>query len=50
MAVMDNPIKADCRFWHETGLVNHDFSPEVKLGIVKKAFSKIMFNILKRVM
>ena len=50
MAVMDNPIKADCRFWHETGLVNHDFSPEVKLGIVKKAFSKIMFNVLKRVM
>ena len=49
MAVMDNPIKADCRFWYETGLVNHDFSPEVKLGIVKKAFSKIMFAILKRV-
>ena len=49
MAVMDNPIKADCIFWHETGLVNHDFSPEVKLGIVKKAFSKIMFAILKRV-
>ena len=49
MALKDNPIEADCRFWHETGLVNHDFSPEVKLGFIKKVFSKIMFTILKRV-
>lgn len=50
MAVSDDPIEIDSKFWHETGLVNHDFAPEVNLGIVKKAFAKIMFNILKRVM
>lgn len=50
MALSDEPIKADKEFWFDTGLVNHDFSPDVKLGPVKKIFSKIMFNILKRVM
>lgn len=49
MALSQVPIKADEKYWRETGLVNHDFSPQVKLGIVKKAFSKIMFAILKRV-
>ncbi len=50
MAFSDNGIPADVRFWHETGLVNHDFGPEIKLGIIKKIFSKLMFKILKRVM
>ena len=49
MAFKDDGIPADIRFWHETGLVNHDFGPEVKLGIVKKLFSKVMFKILKKV-
>ena len=47
---LDGGIPADKEFWHETGLVNHDFSTDVKLGAVKKLFSKIMFAILKRVM
>ena len=50
MALMEDPIEADKKYWFETGLVNHDFAPEVKLGIIKKTFSKIMFAILKRVM
>ena len=50
MALVDDPIEADKKYWLETGLVNHDFAPEVKLGIIKKTFSKIMFAILKKVM
>ena len=47
MALQDDHIEADEKYWHETGLVNHDFSPDVKLGFVKKIFAKLMFNILK---
>lgn len=50
MALKDDHIEPDIKYWHETGLVNHDFAPEVKLGLFKKIFSKLMFNILKRVM
>lgn len=42
-------IEPDSRYWNDTGLINHDFAPEVKLGIIKKIFSKAMFAILKRV-
>ena len=49
MALSDDPIEPDKKYWHDTGLVNHDFAPQVKLGIFKKLFSKIMFMILKRV-
>jgi multimeric flavodoxin WrbA len=50
MAVSEDPMKADEKYWKSTGLVNHDFSPEVKLNVIKKLFSKAMFLILKRVM
>lgn len=50
MALKKDGIPADVKYWNETGFINHDFSPEVKLGLFKKAFSKLMFNILKRVM
>lgn len=43
-------IEVDKEYWVETGLVNQDFAPEVKLNIVKKVFSKMMFFVLKRVM
>ena len=43
-------IAKDIEFWHNTGLINHDFAPEVKLNLFKKVFSKLMFFILKRVM
>lgn len=49
MAFSDNPLKADKEFWFKTGLVNHDFSPEIRLNVFKKLFSKLMFLILKRV-
>ncbi len=49
MAFKEEGIPADIKFWHEKGLVNQDFGAEVKLGIFKKLFSKIMFNVLKRV-
>ena len=49
MVLSDDPIPADKKFWFDTGLVNHDFSPDVKLGFVKRIFSKVMFTILKRV-
>lgn len=50
MAVSKDPIEADRDYWLKTDLVNHDFAPEVKLNIVKKLFSKLMFFIFKRVM
>ena len=49
MALSDDPIEADRKFWFENDLINHDFSPEVELNIFKKLFSKAMFFILKRV-
>lgn len=49
MAKTENPIPADNEFWHKTGLANHDFSPDVKLGIFKTLFSKLMFGIMRRV-
>lgn len=50
LALSEDPIKPDKEFWFSTGLVKHDFAPEVKLNIVKKVFAKLMFFVLKRVM
>ena len=47
MAQTDDAIKADRKYWIETDLINQDFSPEVKLGLLKTVFSKIMCNIFK---
>ncbi len=47
MAFTDNSIEADTEFWKNTGLINEDFAPEVKLNIIKKLFSKIMFRFFK---
>lgn len=49
MAQISEPIEADRKFWFETGLVNQDFSPDVKLGVFKTLFSKMMGFVLKRV-
>ena len=49
MALSKDPIEADKQYWFETGLVNHDFAPEVNLNVLKKLFAKLMFFILKRV-
>jgi multimeric flavodoxin WrbA len=49
MAVSEAPLKADEEFWYKTDLVSHDFSPDVKLGIAKRALSKVMFAFLKKV-
>lgn len=48
MAMTENPIEADKEFWFKTGLVNYEFSPSVKLNIVKRLFGKLMFFIFKR--
>ncbi len=50
MAFTEDPIKTDKEYWFTTGLVNHDYGPEVNLNIVKKAFSKVMFKIFRKVM
>ena len=49
MAVSKNPIEADRKYWFENDLISHDFAPEVKLNILKKAFSKLMFFVMKKV-
>ena len=43
-------MKKDKEYWENSGLVNHEFAPEVNLGIFKSAFAKIMYFILKKVM
>lgn len=43
-------FELDNKYWTETGLIDNDFAPEVPLGLPKKAFAKVMFAILKRVM
>jgi len=48
MANTDEPIKPDVEYWNETGLINEDFSPDVKLNFIKKGFSKLMFFILSK--
>ena len=50
MALSKDPIEADRKYWLRTDLVNQDFAPQVKLNIVKKSFSKLMFFIFKRIM
>ena len=50
LACSKDPIKADKEYWFKTGLVNYDFGPGVKLNIIKKALSKVMFFIFRKVM
>lgn len=45
MAKTEN-IKRDTEYWNNTGLINHEFSPEIKLNIIKKIFGKIIYSIL----
>ena len=49
MAFTKDPINADKEYWFSTGLTNYDYGPDVDLNIIKKAFSKIMFIILRKV-
>lgn len=50
LAVTKDYNEIDKKYWYETGLVNHEFAPEIKLGVFKKLISKIMFAVLKKVM
>ncbi|WP_405304078.1 flavodoxin family protein [Methanobrevibacter sp.] len=50
MASSSDPIEADKKYWETSGLINHEFSPDVKLNPVKKAFAKVMYSIMKKVM
>lgn len=50
MAFTKDPIKADKEYWFNTSLVNYDYGPNVDLNIVKKAFSRVMFFIFRRIM
>lgn len=50
MAKTKDPIKADKEYWERTGLVNYEFAPAIKLNPIKKAFGKLMFFIMKKVM
>lgn len=48
MALSKDPIEADKEYWFKTGLVNHDFAPNVKLNVVKKAVSKVLFFFMRK--
>ena len=50
LAFTKDPIKADKEYWFNTGLVNYDYGPDIDLNIIKKAFSKILFFIFRKIM
>lgn len=50
LAFTEDPIKADRDYWFNTGLVNYDYGPGVNLNIIKKAFSKTMFFMFRKIM
>ena len=49
-ALNEDHLEPDKKYWRETGLVDNDYAPEVKLGVVKKLFSKLMFAVFKKIM
>ena len=49
MSGLENPIEADAKYWNETGLINYEFAPNVKLNIVKRIFAKLMYFIFKKI-
>ena len=50
LAISKDPIMADHEYWLNTGLVNHDFGFGVKLNFIKKASSRILFIIFRKIM
>ncbi len=42
-------LKADYEYWEITGLKYHEFSPTIKLPLIKKAYAKLLHSILSRV-
>lgn len=42
-------IKADTEDWNSTGLIKYEFSPSIKLNIIKKIFGKIIYSIFLKV-
>lgn len=49
-ALNEDHLEPDKKYWRESGLIDNDFAPEVKLGVFKKIFSKLMFAIFKKIM
>ena len=47
-ALNEDHIERDRQYWRETGLINHDFAPEVKLGIFKTLIAKISLTLFKK--
>lgn len=45
----NDPNSADYKYWQESGLVNHVFSPKVKTGFVKKTFGNIINGLISKI-
>ena len=41
-----NTIKRDNKYWTETGLINHEYSPDVPCNAIKKLIMKIFYRIM----
>ena len=50
LASSNDPIIADKIYWENSGLIEHEFSPVVKLNPIKKAFAKVIYSVMKKVM
>ncbi len=47
---LSTPENADGRYWLESGLARHAYSPDVPLGLPKRVFGKLIGGMLCRVM
>ena len=46
----NKPDAKDYAYWKESGLIDHEFSPEIKLGFGKRVFGKALYAPLRRMM
>jgi multimeric flavodoxin WrbA len=44
-----NADSADYRYWRDSGLVRHAFSPKIRIGFIKRAFAGMINGLLKKV-
>ena len=42
-------LKADTEYWNSTGLIKYEYSPSIKLNIIKKIFGKIIYSIFLKI-
>ena len=47
-AINEKGSQADCQYWIDTKFNENSFSPDVKIGFLKKSIGNILFKIIKK--